>query len=74
MGNMFSKPKVAEMPAAAPTPAPLPIRDDEAMRKEKMKTYAAAAKRSGDESTRMTTNRMGDSSDATTRSTVLGAS
>lgn len=70
MGNMFSKPEVQQAPEPKPT-TPLPIRDDEAMRKEKMKTYTAAAKRSGAESTKF--GRMGDGgAPAETRSMVLG--
>lgn len=72
MGNMFSKPDV-QQPAPMKEPTPLPIRDDEANRKARMKTYAAASMRSGAESTNLT-NRMGDSREAQTRtgSAVLG--
>lgn len=78
MGNMFGSKPQATPVATAPAPTPLPIRDDEAERRAKMKEYAAASKRSGAESTRL--NKMGDSTGAAdTRgsasppSAVLGA-
>lgn len=74
MGNMFSKPKVEAMPKQ-PDPTPLPIRDDEEERRAKMKTWAAAAKRTGDASTRMAGMGGSDDNAAQTRtgSAVLGA-
>lgn len=79
MGNMFGKPPQATPPPAMPAPTPLPIRDDEAERRAKMKEYAAASKRTGSESTRM--SKLGDGSSvaadtrsgSSTPSAVLGA-
>jgi hypothetical protein len=75
MGNMFSAPKPQQQPKA-PEPTPLPIRDDEAMRREKMKTYAAASQRGGSESTRMSGGDLGSVANTRTGaapSRVLGA-
>lgn len=72
MGNMFSKPKVDPMPVQK-EPTPLPIRDDEAERREKMKTYAAAATRTGETSTRMSKMGASDTAQTRTGSSVLGA-
>lgn len=77
MGNMFSapRPQAASVPAKSPEVTPLPVRDDEAERREKQKTYAAASRRGGRESTNLTQSRLGDMSLADTRSgsSVLGA-
>lgn len=72
MGNIFAKPKVEAAPVQKEA-TPLPIRDDEAERRDKIKTWAAASKRGGEASTRMSS--MGDNDAAQTRtgSAVLGA-
>lgn len=76
MGNVFSRPKVEAAPAA-PETTPLPIRDDDAARREKRKVWADAASRTGDASTRM--SRVGDADVAQTRtgsvtpSSILGS-
>jgi hypothetical protein len=72
MGNMLGKPKVEAAPAAKEA-TPLPIRDDDAERREKIKTWASASKRGGEISTRV--SRVGDSDMAQTRtgSAVLGS-
>lgn len=78
MGKMFKGPKASSIPMPQ-APTPLPTRDDEAMRRERMKTYAQRSKRSGRESTNLTTSRLGDagiadtSSVSTTGSAVLGS-
>ena len=75
MGNMFSRPQPQAQPKA-PDPTPLAMRDDEATRREKMKTYAAAAQRGGSESTRLSNGDLGSSASTRTGaapSRVLGA-
>lgn len=67
MGKMFAGPKQQAMPEPKPA-TPMPIEDDEALRRKKISEYAKIGKRGGRESTQLTQSRLGDVSLADTRS------
>lgn len=64
MGSLLSGPK---LPAQQPT-TPMPVQDDEAARRERLKAIAKTSAEGGRSSTMLTASRMGDTSKAETRS------
>lgn len=74
MGKFFSGPKQQAMPEPK-APTPMPIEDDEALRRKKISEYAKIGQRGGRESTQLTQSRLGDVSLTDTRggSSTLGS-